>query len=366
MDILKAGIAALVASLFCIWLLRPLAMRLGLVDRPAGRKLHEKEVPLIGGIAMFFGFCFALLVLSISLKPYRGILAGSSILLLMGVVDDFRDLSSKLRLCGQLLAALLLIIWGHVLLSNLGNLFFLGDVILGMWAIPLTVFVVVAYINAMNMVDGQDGLAGGVALGQAVLLLMLSLQLRAAVNVRMLIMLIMVLIVFLSFNMRFPGRKHAHIFIGDAGSTFIAYLLAWFAIDLSQQNVHFLTPMTLLWIMSFPIFDLVNVTLLRIRQHKSIITASRDHFHHVLHVAGVNTVLSTVLLCALSMSLGLIGLILNHFTMAEGWQFLFWLLSLGLYIGIVELTRKPLSKPTVMVGTVVEETESAMNKTQTS
>ena len=123
-DILKSSVIALLASLFCIWLLRPLAIRLGLVDRPSERKLHENEIPLTGGIAMFFGFCFALLSLHESLFPYRGMLAGSAILVLMGVMDDFRDLSSKLRLRGQLLAALLLVIWGDVLLQNWGNLFF--------------------------------------------------------------------------------------------------------------------------------------------------------------------------------------------------------------------------------------------------
>ena len=156
-DILKSSVVALLASLFCIWLLRPLAIRLGFVDRPSGRKLHEKEVPLIGGIALFFGFCFALLSVAVSLQPYRGMLAGSSILVLMGVVDDFKDLSSKLRLFGQLLAALLLVSWGGMMLHNLGDLFFFGDVKLGLWAIPITIFVVMAYINAMNMVDGQDG-----------------------------------------------------------------------------------------------------------------------------------------------------------------------------------------------------------------
>src|SRR3990167_1902763 len=176
MDIhtLKGSMAALIASLFCLWLLRPLSVRLGLVDRPSGRKLHAKEVPLIGGIAMFFGFCFALLAMGVSLQPYRGMFAGSSILVMMGVVDDFRDLSSKLRLWGQFVAALLLVIWGHVLLANWGDLFFLGEMSLGLWAIPVTVFLVVANINAMNMVDGQDGLAGGVALGQALLLLALD------------------------------------------------------------------------------------------------------------------------------------------------------------------------------------------------
>ncbi|ACJ20484.1 MraY family glycosyltransferase [Coxiella burnetii] len=342
MELIKSGLIAFVASLFCIWLLRPLAIRIGFVDRPNDRKWHEREVPLIGGIAMFFSFCFALLTLSTSLLPYRGMLAGSSILVLMGVVDDFSDLSSKLRLFGQLFAALLMIIWGNVVLSNLGNLFFLGDLKIGLWAIPITVIVVLANINAMNMIDGQDGLAGGVALGQALLLLLVSVKLHQVSDFRLLFILIILLIAFLGFNMRLPWRKEASIFMGDSGSTFIAFLLAWFAIDLSQQNSALIKPMTILWIMAFPLFDLINVIVLRVRQKKSIIVASRDHFHHVLHVAGLNTSLSTLLLCALSLLLGIFGLALNYFTVSDGWQFILWVGALFCYIYIVELTRKPI------------------------
>lgn len=354
MDIIKSGIIALLASLFCIWLLRPLAIRIGLVDRPTGRKLHENEVPLIGGIAMFFGFCFALLSLTVSLKMYRGLFAGSSILVLMGVVDDFRDLDSRLRLCGQLVATLLLIIWGHVMLKNLGNLFFLGDLKIGLWSVPLTVLVVISFINAMNMIDGQDGLAGGVALGQSLLLLIISVQLQQVADLRLLVILIILLSVFLSFNMRLPGRKQAHIFMGDAGSTFIAFLLAWVAIDLSQQNIHLIKPITILWIMAFPVYDLLNVVLHRIRQGKSILVASRDHFHHVLHIYGLNTSLSTLLLCILSVSLGVVGIVLNYFAITEGWQFLLWLLGLLAYMYIVELTRKPFSKSVTKISPVTE------------
>ncbi len=348
MDILKNSVVALFASLFCIWLLRPLAIRVGFVDRPDNRKWHERDVPLIGGIAIYFSFCFTLLTLHLSLQPYRGMLAGSSILVLMGVVDDFKGLSSKLRLFGQVLATLLLIIWGGVMLRSLGDLFFLGDVTLGLWALPVTLFLVVANINAMNMVDGQDGLAGGVALGQAVLLMIVSMQLNHHLDVRLLSILIILLVVFLSFNMRFPWRKHASIFMGDSGSTFIAFLLSWIAIDLSQHNISVVKPITLLWIMAFPIFDLVNVSVLRIRQRKPLLVASRDHFHHVLHVSGLNASLSTVLLWTISLFLGVLGLILNYFRIAQGWQFLLWLGMLVFYIYIVELTRKPVERQSAM------------------
>ena len=270
-------------------------------------------------------------------------LAGSSLIVLIGVVDDFKDLNSKLRLIGQLFSALIMIIWGGVMLSDLGDLFFLGrDLKIGLWAIPLTILAVLANVNAMNMVDGQDGLAGGVALEQAVLLLFLSVQLHCDSDFRLLFILIVLLIVFLNFNMRLPWRKHARIFLGDSGSTFIAFLLAWFAIDLSQQNSALMKPIAVLWIMAFPLFDLINVVVFRICQRKPILVASRDHLHHILHVVGLNASLSTLLLCILSFILGLIGLGMNYFKISDAWQLISWVVALLLYIHIVALIRKPL------------------------
>lgn len=339
MEIIKSGIVTFVATLFCIWLLKPLAVRIGLVDRPGGRKTHQAEVPLIGGIAMFFGFCFALLTLHVSLQPYRGLLAGSGLLLLMGVVDDFNELGTKLRLIGQLLAALLLIIWGGESLANLGNLFFLGDIHLGLWAFPLTVFAVIGFINSMNMIDGQDGLAGGVALGQVILLLLISLYLKMHVDSLFLILVAVVLCVFLSFNIRLPYRKQASIFMGDSGATFIAFLVAWFAIHLSQTNFEVIKPMTILWILAFPLFDLISVSIYRLRRGKSPLVAGRDHIHHILHLYGINSTVSTLLLCLFSVLLGMIGILMNYLKLAEGWQLIAFFIALTSYLFFIRVAR---------------------------
>jgi len=347
MDILKSSLIALIATLFCIWLLRPLAHRIGFVDRPGGRKLHEHNTPLIGGIAMFFGFCFALLALGQSLQAYRGLIAGCSLLILMGVVDDFKELRPKLRLLGQLLAALFLASWGNKLFAHLGNLFFLGDIQLGLWAFPVTVVCVVGFLNAMNMLDGQDGLAGGVALTQSLLLFILALQLHLHSDMRMLVIIAVLLVVFLAFNLRTPWRKKASIFMGDSGVTFIAFLIAWFSIELSQTNTDIIKPMTVLWILAFPLFDLIAVCIYRIRHKKSVLHASRDHFHHVLHIAGINVHISTFLLSLLSLTFGCIGLVMNYFSLADGWQFISFVFTFILYLALVKCVRDPILKASV-------------------
>lgn len=339
METFRSAMVALIASLFCLYLLKPLAVRIGLVDRPDERKQHLNHVPLIGGLVIFFGFCFALLTLHISLMSYRGLLAGSLLLVLMGVLDDFHNISSRLRLFGQLIASLFLVIWSGALLAHLGNFLFIGDFNPGLWALPLTVVTIIANINAVNMIDGQDGLAGGVILGQCILLGYLAYQFHQVGDLHLLLIISILLLVFLSFNMPLPWRKTAAIFLGDAGSTLLAYLLAWFALHLSQIDVLHLKPITILWVMSFPLFDLFNVVIYRLRSGRSIFRAGRDHVHHVLHVLGIKGVLSTAILVFFSLSLGLIGMMLNYLHISESWQFLAWLIVLTIYLLGVHLSR---------------------------
>lgn len=338
--LIGSGIIATMAAIFCIWLLRPLAVQVGFVDHPGGRKQHDQDVPLIGGIAIFFGFCFALLSLPISLQGYRGLIAGGSVLLVMGIVDDFRELSSTLRLLGQLGAGLILALWGDQQVEHLGNLFSLGNIDLGNWSVPFTVLSVMAFLNAMNMVDGQDGLAGGVALGQAGLLAYLSWLLNKPMALYLLIILVSLLIVFLFFNMRLPWRKQASIFMGDAGSTFVAFIIAWFSVSIGQTETVVVKPVVILWILAFPIFDLIHVCMIRIIHRKSILLASRDHFHHILSVAGFDAAISTPILVVLSIALGIVGIILNNLSVPEFWQLLTWIIALACYLIIVKLVRE--------------------------
>src|SRR3989338_1829093 len=126
---------AFFATLFAIWLLIPIAHKIGFVDHPGGRKQHSHSIPLIGGIAIFFGFFFFLLFLPISLILYRSLFASSLILLLIGVADDIIEVKPKMRLITQIIAALIAAYWGAENLSYLGNLFFLGPLNLGLYGI---------------------------------------------------------------------------------------------------------------------------------------------------------------------------------------------------------------------------------------
>ncbi len=328
-------------TLCCIYLLKPVAMHIGLVDVPGGRKTHAHVIPLIGGVSIFFGFCFALLCLNISLHNYRGLLAGSSILILIGVMDDFRELTPRIRLAGQCLATLLLIEWGHIAVNHLGNLFFLGNVNLGIYSLFFTIFFVLGFINSINMIDGHDGLAGLIVLGQAFFFALLSVQLHQFFNLYLLLIFMAVLCVFLVFNLPISKHKRVSIFMGDAGSTFVGFIIAWFAVDLSQVTfthknmmLHY-SPMTILWVLAYPLYDLLFVIIYRLITNRSPFSASRDHLHYLLSDRGFQRTSITFMLFIFSVLLGSAGLFLAKQKMPESWQLVCFLSVFVAYFGMM-------------------------------
>ena len=154
---------ALFAALIMVPFLRQWALDKNTVDIPDDRKVHDSPMPRLGGIAIFLAFLFSAIIYLPIDQSIRGLLAGTLIIFATGVVDDLNGLSSRGKFAGQAAACLITILIGNVYLTNLGNLFGFGDILLPAWVgIPFTVFAVVGVINAINLIDGLDGLAGGV------------------------------------------------------------------------------------------------------------------------------------------------------------------------------------------------------------
>lgn len=304
-------IIALVATLFCAWILIPVAHKIGLTDKPGGRKQHQHNTPLIGGIAIFFGFCFAASTLLISIHYYRVLFATAGLLLLEGVTDDFVDIHSKLRFLIQIFVAALIVYWGGVAIHSFGYSSEFGELNLGIWAGPLTIIIIVGYINAMNMLDGQDGLAGCVALAQLIVLAILAIIIGATLMATLVCLLIFAVLGFLLLNFPFPGRKHAVIFLGDAGSMLLALMIAYMAVHLSQERgfVNHFSPAIMAWVLAYPVFDLLTVSLARVLKGKSPMKPGRDHMHHVLGRLGLTKMQSTLVLAFVSIMFGLLGIL---------------------------------------------------------
>ncbi len=197
------GLLAFTLTVLLLWLLVPVARHVGLVDHPGGRKSHHRPTPLIGGIAMFVAFTFSILMLDISLSSYRMLFAGSLLLVVVGAIDDLYELSALFRFGAQIAASFLMTLGGGVVLVDFGYLVMPDNLLsLGFLAVPLTVFPTVGVLNAVNMVDGLDGLAASLVLiaiiawfGDEIQDFIVPGLLGAAI------------LAFLLFNLRLRGRR---------------------------------------------------------------------------------------------------------------------------------------------------------------
>ncbi len=320
MIFLIAPLLSFAAALLLILVLRPIAMRAGMLDVPNERSSHRRPTPLVGGIAIFLAFsagsmaavAHGLLVLnSYSLS----LLFGSLLLVVVGMIDDIKPLSTAPRFAVQICASLVMIYGGGVVLNDLGAMLPSGETLeLGFMAVPFTVFATLGVINALNMCDGLDGLSGTLALISITGLMIAATVNGAFSDALLLAVLAAGIIGFLCFNLRLPGRKRAAVFMGDAGSMVLGFLLTWFAISLSQAPDRAITPAVALWFIMLPIFDTVSMMLRRILSGRSPFSADREHIHHVFLLAGfgVNETVTIMSAAALiGVGIGLLSMDLN-------------------------------------------------------
>ena len=302
-----------VASFFvcavAILALRPLAIAVDLIDRPGGRKSHHGNVPVVGGLAMFIG-----VVLGTGLGPLPGAignayLAACAIVVTVGLVDDRFNLSPWTRLPGQIAATLVLIAGAGVSVTSLGNPFGLGVMsIAGYASVAFTVLVVTAAINAFNMLDGLDGLAGSISLMSLCGIAYLSWASGLSAPLAVSLVLVGAICAFLMFNVPIRQNRGVRCFMGDAGSTLLGLSIAWLCIEVSQNPRSHASPVTMLWLVAIPLYELVWSTVRRIVRGVSPFQADRDHFHHLLLKAGFGVrgaslilVLLTVLFCGIGL-----------------------------------------------------------------
>ena len=306
-----------VGTCLLILMLRPVAVAAGLVDVPNARSSHSTPTPLIGGIAIYVAVAVAYSIpATMGLLPMNRVTGSfflaSLFLVVIGVVDDRRPLSSLTRFGAQIAATLLMIYGAGIVLSDLGAITPSRQVLeLGVFAVPFTVFATLGVINALNMSDGIDGLSGTMALISLTGLLIAALFGGRSIDAFILMLLAAGIIGFLLFNLRFPWRKSAAVFLGDAGSTFLGFSLTWFAISLSQGNDRVITPAAALWFLMMPLFDTVAMIVRRLRRGRSPLVADNEHIHHVFLMAGFSVNDTIVIMSAAGMigvGIGLLSL----------------------------------------------------------
>ncbi len=311
-------LAAFLLTAALVLLLRPLAFKVGLVDRPTARKTHAGEIPLIGGLAIFLGTGIALLAYGLLteqgkmlLLPISIFLAAGFTLLAIGVWDDLRDLPPVVRFIAQVIAALIMILGGGPVISDLGALSLSGAVVTtGVFAIPFTVFVTVGVVNSINMSDGLDGLCGNLTMVSLLGLGSAASLWSDTPDFQLINIFSAAVAGFLIFNQRMIWRPRALVFLGDAGSMLLGFVLAWFTIEISQAPVDAVSPAAALWFVALPVMDTVGVMLRRLLSGLSPFHADSRHLHHLLVQAGFSVAETLLILgmCAVAgITVGLMG-----------------------------------------------------------
>jgi len=324
-------------TIFLVNLLHGPARRFGLVDIPAGRKNHSGDVPLTGGVAMFFAFA-ATVLLQGGLPPaYFAVFPALAVLVATGICDDLFDLSAGSRFVAQAGAAVVMVCAGGVAITDLGNLFGDGAVRLGdAGSLLFTVFCVVGVVNAVNMLDGIDGLAGGVVFSVLALFGGSALLSGHGSQAALLFALAGAVAGFAALNMRSPWRASAAVFMGDSGSTMLGFALAWFAIDLTHQPTRAFAPITAVWILALPILDTVSLMLRRMLKGRNPFAPDHDHLHHVFLRAGFSVQQTVALIVLASLALGLAALGAWHYGVPDHVMFFaFLLLFVGYFFGML-------------------------------
>lgn len=272
-------IGSLVICMALIPALMATAGRLQFIDLPGGRKIHPTPVAKVGGLAFAAGTFAAMLMWAPTDPIVTSSLIGGAVILLFGAWDDRVGLGYKPKFLGQLLAAVIVIGFGGIHLTTLP---FLGDIPL--WAaVPLTIVLLIAVTNALNLADGLDGLAGGLSLLSLVGMAYLAYLADDWIVMSMMVPVLGGLLGFLRFN-TYPAR----IFMGDAGSQFLGFYLGVCAIVLTDPSRGPYSPALVSLIWGLPILDTAGVMIQRLVEGRSPFTADKNHVHHKLLGVGLS------------------------------------------------------------------------------
>ena len=323
--------SAFLVTAVVLMALRPLATRIGLLDIPGGRKKHTTPTPLIGGLGIYLGTLSICMLSPVIMHDYKILLALAGLVLAVGVLDDLFEMRVSVRMLIHGFVALIMATVAGVTLQSLGDILFLGPIQLGVLAIPVTIFATVGVINAVNMSDGLDGLSGGLT---TIALMMLSITALFAGHSAMLSfsqVLIVSLLAFLAFNFRLLWRKSALMYLGDAGSTLLGFILAWLVIAASQGPGAFISPVCALWFLAVPLIDTVSLMIRRPLRGQSPFKPGRDHLHHRLLNMGFDARQTVLIIHSTAVVLGCIGLIGHFADIPEGLMFVMFLAVFGIY-----------------------------------
>ena len=261
-----------------------IAHHVNALDIPNERKVHKFPMPRLGGLAIFLGFLVGYMVFCKPTVQMNSILIGSFFIILLGTFDDIKPITPLIKYGGQLLAAIIVVYYGNIVMQDISAFGIYID--FGIFAGPITILFITAVINCMNLIDGLDGLAGGIATIFFITIAIISniYGLYNGLDASLTLIMIGATLGFLLYNFH-PAK----IFMGDSGSMFLGYIISIISL-LGFKNVTLTSFIVPVLILAIPILDTLFAIIRRLLKGQSFAKADKEHFHHqILRMAGNQT-----------------------------------------------------------------------------
>jgi UDP-GlcNAc:undecaprenyl-phosphate/decaprenyl-phosphate GlcNAc-1-phosphate transferase len=339
-------IFAFIASLITVLIVTPfiikLAIKIGATDKPNERKVHEKLMPRLGGLAIFIGVIVGYLVAGLYDQPVTAITLGGVLIIALGILDDIYDLSAKKKLLGQLLVAGIIVSTG-LTIEFISIPFVVERFDLGLWSYPVTILWIVGITNAINLIDGLDGLAGGIsAIG------MLTIAIMAGLLGKFLILTIAIIVLGSTIGFLFYNFYPAKIFMGDTGALFLGYVISILSLLGLYKSVTLFSFIVPIIILGVPIFDTSFAIIRRIVNKQPISAPDKSHLHHRILALGLSHRSTVLAIYGLGLFFSISALIFSSTTLWGSMLIIFGLLIvievIAEMIGLVNERYKPFMK----------------------
>lgn len=338
---------AFIAAIILTPLVIKLAYRIGAVDRPNYRKVHARIMPRIGGLAIFGAFIIGYAILLPKDEHATGILIGAVLIVLIGFLDDMLEITAKAKILGQLVAALVVVLWGGLQIEFI-NLPFIGQLDFGYLSIPITIIWIIGITNAINLIDGLDGLAAGVSTIALIAITVMAVLMGDVFVAATASILAASSLGFLVFNFH-PAK----IFMGDTGSLFLGFMISVLAL-LGFKNVAVVSLVIPIIMLGVPISDTFFAIVRRVRMKQSITAADKSHLHHCLLRVGFSHRQAVLTIYGIAILFGAAAVLFSQATVWGALLLIFvMLIVIELFvelIGLAGANYRPLLNLVRMIG----------------
>lgn len=286
-------------------MVKKLAFLIGATDKPNRRKVHQSTMPRLGGLAIFISFIIGMVILQPENPASTAILIGCFIIVITGIFDDLFELPAKYKLIGQLAAAFTVVFLGDLQVFFI-NLPFGGQLEFGYLSIPFTILWIVGITNAINLIDGLDGLAAGVSS-----IALVTISGMALMQGSLYVAIVGVIVLMSTLGFLFYNFHPASIFMGDTGALFLGFVISVLSL-LGYKNVTFISFIIPVIILGVPISDTFFAIMRRIINNQPLSAPDKSHLHHCLLRLGYTHRQTVLLIYAMASFFGLVAVIYSQ------------------------------------------------------